>query len=107
MSGGYNLFELIYERHIPLTFSLRRILEECIVYDSEVEADYMDKDSDTIKSDKYSIRSKLGIREIKFNMWLEAEHPDYIAVEFTLLTTEEFKEIVKSADYYRNLFEAS
>jgi hypothetical protein len=106
-SGGRNLFEVLYQRDcIHLDYNLQRILVECIIYDSEVEADEQDRKRFTSKQtqDRYTIapKSGMGIREMKFEMMVATKYPEYRDIEITLLTKEEFSKVVKSAHYHRN-----
>lgn len=103
-SGGRHLFEVLYEKeYIPLNYNLQRIIVECIVYDSELEADHYDRERFKQKQtqDKFTISPKIGVREMKFAMWERANYPEYVNAEVTLLTKKEFSKI-ESAYNNRN-----
>jgi len=108
-SGGKNLFEVLYCRpYIPLDYNLQRIIVECISYDSDIEADHYEQ-ARTIQNDsneKYIVRSKKGVRELRSELKMATKYPQYVNAEVTLLTTKEYNSIGKSANYYRDITSA-
>lgn len=111
-AGGRNLFEILYQKSIPhLDYNLQRILIECMIYDSEIEQDHMDRARQQAetgnKDSKYIVRPKIGVREYLFAKWLQDKYPDWVNVDVTLLTTKEFLKIGQSANNYRNAPRAS
>jgi hypothetical protein len=104
MSGGKNIFELIYERPVKLDYNIQRILLECIVYDSDLEADFIQlKEGSSGTKDKYTIQPKKGIKEIMYEVWLQEQYPKWVNAEITFLTSKEYGKIGQSSDYYRNI----
>lgn len=100
MAGGKNLFEILYERPIPfIDYNLQRITVECIVYDSEIEADFIKQQED---AEKPGWKSKKGIKEHTYEMMMHSKYPEYVDAEVTLLSTEEYNKIAESANYYRD-----
>ena len=104
LSGGKNVFELVYEKDVELNFSLQAILLQCVVYDSELEADYyeLEEMKRSTKKERMIISPKQGMREHMYEIWMQENYPEYVDIDVTILTTEEFNRVGQSANYYRD-----
>lgn len=84
---------------------MSKVILECLVYDSEIEADHQflqDQQSKKGGGGRISFIGKRGPYEIKFDSWLEVNYPEYVRTEISLLSSKEIDSLGKSSNYYRS-----
>jgi hypothetical protein len=99
MGGGCHLMELLYGREFTkaelASQPVKEILIQCLVYDNELEKEYMRKQDAKTNAKGSGDGLILGSKAVNEQLF-EWDHPEDFKAIVTLLTTEEYEEIAKS-----------